>query len=478
VTIPFPIRPARRDDEDLDADGTGGGAQHEPFTDLGNARRLVAAHGHRIRYVPMWRRWLIWDGTRWADDDTGQVWRCAKHVARGMLHSAASAPTADDRDKLIAAAKRAESARGLRAMLELAGTEKTIALAPRDLDADPYLLNVANGTLDLRTGQLHPHNPASHITKVCAAAHRPEAQAPRFAAFLERIQPDPQMRAFLGRLLGYGLLGLVTEHVLPIFYGGGGNGKGTLLETVMAVMGSYGSAVDPELLVTTNSTHPTGVADLFGMRLALAQETDSGRRLAEGTVKRLTGGDTIRARRMHENFWSFDPSHLVIMQTNHKPIITGTDEGIWRRVTLVPFDVQIPESERDGNLRSRLLLEADGILSWLLSGYHDYAEHGLAAPCTVTAATADYRASSDDLGRFIDECCVVADYFHVTKAALFAAWQRWCETENLRPGTAKKFGSMLIDRGFDPDERDHRAARIWRGIALRSEDDEPPSPRF
>lgn len=475
MTIPFPIRPARReddpgDDNDSDPSGNGQVPSHEPLTDLGNARRLVETHGHRIRYVPVWKRWLIWDGKRWADDDTGQIWRCAKHVARNMLHSAADAPTAEDRDRLIKAARRAESATGLRAMVELAGTEKTVALAPRDLDADPYLLNVSNGIIDLRTGNLRPHDPAAHLTKLCRAAYRPDAEAPRFAAFLERIQPQQEMREFLRRLLGYGLLGLVVEHVLPIFHGQGGNGKGTLLETVLAVMGDYASAVESELLVASQSAHPTGVADLFGLRLALAQETDSGRRLAESTVKRLTGGDTIKARRMRENFWAFEPSHLVVMQTNHKPIITGTDEGIWRRVRLVPFDVQIPESERDGHLRSRLLLEVDGILSWLLDGYRDYTDQGLAAPTAVTDATADYRASSDDLGRFIDERCLTGPHFYARVDDLFSAWCEWCRRENLDPKNKTAFGRSLTDRGLDSDKRS--GSRVWVGIALAG-DEEP-----
>lgn len=475
MTIPFPIRPARRDD-DPDIDGTdNGGPSHEPLTDLGNARRLVETHGHRLRYVPIWKRWLIWDGKRWADDDTGQVWRCAKAVARGMLHSAADAPTTDERDRLIKAARRAESATGLRAMVELAGTEKTIALAPGQLDADPWILNVGNGILDLRTLELRPHDPAAHLTKVTAASYRPDAQAPVFERFLQRVQPDDHMRAYLARVFGYSLLGKVAEHILPIPHGTGANGKSTLVNAATGALGSYAASVDPDLLVDRGSVHPTGVADLFGLRLAVTHETDEGRRLAEGTVKRLTGGDRIKARRMHKDFFEFDPSHLVLMLTNHRPVIRGDDSGIWRRIRLIPFDVAIPEDEQDTGLDDQLALEADGILAWMIAGYRDYRARGLDDPDRVLAATAEYRAESDDLGRFLEQCCLLGPHFHVRSADLFSAWQRWCAAENVpekRIGTQTKFGRTLTDRGFDPDRRGGQ--RVWLGIALASTEDEEP----
>jgi putative DNA primase/helicase len=470
VTFPFPIRPARRDDDPGGGDTNGHVTSHEPLTDLGNARRLVTAHGDRIRYVPLWRRWLIWDGKRWADDDTGQVWRCAKHVARGMLHSAADAPTTQERDRLIAAARRAESATGLRAMVELAGTEKTIALAPAQLDADPWTLNVGNGILDLRTLDLAPHDPAAHLTKVTAAGYRPDATAPRFAAFLQRVQPDETMRAYLARVFGYSLLGKVAEHILPIPYGTGANGKSTLIKAATAALGSYAASVDPDLLVDRGSSHPTGVADLFGLRLAVTHETDEGRRLAEGTVKRLTGGDKIKARRMHKDFFEFEPSHLVLMLTNHRPVIRGDDSGIWRRIRLIPFDVAIPEDEQDTGLDEALELEADGILAWMVAGYRDYQARGLDDPARVRAATAEYRSESDDLGRFLEQCCLTGPHFHVRAGDLFSAWEKWCGAENVKAGSQTAFGRTLTDRGFDNTRRGGQ--RVWLGVALASDEEQ------
>lgn len=351
-------------------------ATHEPWTDLGFARRLVAAWGDRLRYIPAWRKWYVWDGRRWQLDQTGTAHRCAKHIADQLRDQAESA---DDK-QLRQLAKRAQSASGIRAMLELAGTEAEVALRPADLDAHPTLINTTTGVLDLATGELGPHDPSLHLTKITDAGYDPNATAPTFARFLERIQPDQSMREFLARLLGHTLTGQVLEHLMAILYGTGANGKTTLVEIVRKVLGDYATTTDPGLLIDRGEAHPTGIADLFGLRLAITHETDSGRRLAEGTIKRLTGGDEVKARRMREDFWSFDPTHSIVMVTNHRPVVTGTDEGIWRRLRLVPFDVSIPPAEQDAKLPERLELEADGVLSWLVAGYRQYVDRGLAEP--------------------------------------------------------------------------------------------------
>jgi putative DNA primase/helicase len=291
----------------------------EPRTELGYARRLVHVYGGRLRYVPAWRRWLVWDGSRWTHDTTGQAHRWMKAIARRLTADAIAIADKDDRKAAIAAARRGESSHAVAGALTLAGTEAEIVVTPDDLDADPFLLNCANGTLDLRTGACREHNPADLLTKMAGATYDPDAQGVEFVKFLERVQPGPAMRAYLARLLGHALEGRVVSHILPIFHGAGANGKGTLTAAVLAALGDYGDAADPELLTArTFDAHPTGTADLCGLRLAVLHESDHGRRLAEGTVKRLTGGDRIKARRMRENFWSFEPSHTFLMLTNHK----------------------------------------------------------------------------------------------------------------------------------------------------------------
>ncbi|HUZ53631.1 MAG TPA: phage/plasmid primase, P4 family [Streptosporangiaceae bacterium] len=443
----------------------------EPWSELGYARRLVAVYGGRLRYVPAWRRWLVWDGQRWAQDMTGQSARWMKAIARRLTADAIALADGPERKALLNLARRGESAAGIAGALTLAGTEQGVVVTPDDLDADPFLLNCANGVLDLRTGILGKHDPKLMLTKMTGAAYRPDAAGPEFAKFLERVQPDPAMRDYLARLLGHALEGRVVSHILPIFHGAGANGKGTLTGAVLATLGDYADAADPELLTArTFDAHPTGTADLYGLRVAVLHESDHGRRLAEGTVKRLTGGDRLEARRMREDFWSFEPSHTFLMLTNHKPVIGGTDEGIWRRLRLVPWDVVIPPEDRDEELGDRLALELDAVLAWLAEGYRDWHARGLADPDAVTQATDAYRAESDVLSRFVADRCLTGPHFRIRSSELFAAWSRWCGAEGEEPGTQTGFSIALVNRGLG--KKSTNVGMVWQGIGLAGEDDD------
>lgn len=440
----------------------------EHLTELGYALRFVRRHGGKVRFVVPWNRWLIWDGKRWVPDTDGYVFRCMKVIAR-EVHTRLIRGGGYDKDTLRAA-KRAESSSGIKGALVLASTETEIAIVPGQLDAHPYLLNCRNGIVDLRTGELRGHDPALLLTKMTGGAYVPGADGPVFAKFFERIQPDQGMRQFIGRLLGLSLEGKVTAHILPVFYGDGANGKSTLVDAVMNALGDYADATDPDLLrARTFDAHPTGVADLFGLRLALVHESDAGHRLAEGTVKRLTGGDKLKARRMREDFWSFDPSHTFVMLTNHKPKVGGTDEGIWRRLRLIPFEVVIPAAERDEDLGARLADEADAVLTWLVEGYRDWAANGLGEPKQVVEATQGWRAESDALGRFLAEMCLQGPPFSVRSGQLFAAWEKWCAAEREDSGSLRSFGDAMKLKGFE----NHRSNGIhWKGIGLQTEEAE------
>ena len=441
----------------------------EPKTELGYARRLITVYGDRLRYVPAWNRWLVWDGKRWAHDATGQAQRWMKVIARRLTTDALAIEGDQERRSAMSLARRAESAASVRGSLTLASTEAGIVVTPDDLDADPFLLNCANGTLDLRTGELHEHDPADLLTKLSGAAYRPGAAAPVFDKFLERVQPKDEMRAYLGRLLGHGLEGRVTEHVLGIHYGAGRNGKGTLVGAVTAALGDYADAADPDLLTArTFDAHPTSTADLYGLRLAILHETDKGRRLAEATVKRLTGGDRLKARRMREDFWSFDPSHTFVMLTNHKPVISGTDEAIWTRLRLVPWDVVIPAEERDLTLADKLALELDGVLGFLVTGYQDWRERGLDDPARSwrpprrTGPSPTRSAGSSTAG-----ACATAGS---APPELFAAWSKWCAGEGEDPGTQTAFSTALVNLGFD--KKTTNSGKCWTGLGLAAGDDD------
>lgn len=442
------------------------GPGDEPWTELGCARRLADRFGDRLRHVGAWKKWLVWDGTRWAPNSDGQPARWAKVIARGLTTEAMAIQDKDERKAKLAQARRLESSAAIAGILTLAATEARIAITPDRLDADPFLVNCANGTIDLRTMTLQEHDSADLLTKIAGAAYDPQAQGPAWDKFLSRVQPEEPMREYLARLVGHTLEGRVVEHLLAILFGAGANGKSTFEGAVSAALGDYAAPADPELLTArTFDAHPTGTADLFGLRLAVLHETDKGRRLAEGTVKRLTGGDRIKARRMREDFWSFDPSHTFVMLTNHKPLVSGQDEGIWRRIKLVPWDVVIPLEERDLHLDDQLALELDAVLAWLVRGYAAWRANGLDDPAQVIAATDAYKAESDVIGRFLDECCLIGLHFHVRSAELFSAWCRWCGSEGEEAGTQTAFSTMLTNRGFD--KRRGAGGYIWRGLGLQ-----------
>ena len=446
----------------------------EPKSELGYARRLIAVYGDRLRYVPAWRRWLVWDGKRWAADITGQPARWMKAIARRVTADALAVEDDRERRAALNIARRGESSAGVSGALTLAGTESGVVVTPDDLDADPFLLNCTNGTLDLRTGELRGHDAADLLTKMTGAAYDPDAKGPEFTKFLGKIQPQQEMRDYLARLLGHALEGRQAEHVMGIFWGAGANGKGTLTGSVDRALGDYSDAADPELLTArTFDAHPTGVADLFGLRLAILHESDQGRKLAEGTVKRLTGGDRVKARRMREDFWSFDPSHTFVMLTNHTPLVSGTDEGIWRRLRLVPFDVVVEPEERDEELPAKLALELEAILAWLVAGYFAWKAGGLADPKPVLDATRSYRDESDALARFIEQRCLTGKHFHVRSSELFSAWSKWCADEGEEPGTQTAFSTELTNRGFD--KRATNRGKVWDGLGLATEGagDEP-----
>jgi putative DNA primase/helicase len=440
----------------------------EPRTELGYAHRLVTVYGDRLRYVPAWRRWLVWDGRRWGPDATGQADRWMKSIARRLMADALLVEDDAKRKAAVSIARAGESARGIRGALTLAGTVRGIATDPADLDADPCLLNCPNGVLDLQTGQLGEHDPALLLTKLTGGAFDPTAIGPEFEKFLGRIQPDPDMRAFLARLLGHALPGAVVEHLLPILHGGGANGKSTLVDAVLAALGDYAGTAEPGLFTERGfDAHPTGVADLFGRRLVVVHESDRGRHLAEATVKRLTGGDRIKARRMREDFWEFEPSHTAFMLTNHQPLVRGDDEGIWRRLRLVPFEVTIPPDQRDTGLGDRLAGELDAVLAWLVNGYQDWHRTGLGEPRQVQEATAAYRKDADDLGRFLDQRCLLGDHYHAGSAELYAAYTDWCRDEGVEQDSQRAFATALQNRGLD-NHKDRTGRMRWKGIGLQS----------
>jgi putative DNA primase/helicase len=431
------------------------------MTDLGNCHRLIREHGHDLRHIAG-LGWYVWDGRRWRRDDSGEVIRRAKQTIIGLFEEAV---VSLDGEMAEWARKSAAEPR-LRAAVSLAESELPVIASVDELDADPWLLNCANGTVDLLTGELREHRREDLITKISATAYDADATCPTWERFLEQVtEGRSSLIDFLARAAGYALTGLSREHVLLFLYGLGANGKTTFLRTLLRLTGEYGIQAEPDLLlVRRNEAHPTGVADLFGIRFAVCVEIDEGRRLAESLVKQLTGGDRIRARRMRCDFFEFEPTHTVWLAANHKPGVRGTDDAIWRRVRLIPFDVTIPVEQRDPELPDKLAAELPGILAWAVRGCLAWQKHGLELPEEVRAATESYRAEQDVLGAFFADRCVLEPGVRVRPAALHAEYVAWCEQTREHPMTQTAFGLRLRERGFEQQRTG--AARWWVGIGL------------
>jgi putative DNA primase/helicase len=435
-------------------------------TDTGNAERLADRHGANLRYCYRWGKWLFYDGTRWRVDDLGAVMRLAKETARSIFEEAKEAAGDDTAKQLGKWASSSLSERKLKSMIALAQSEPGIPVLPEELDASADLLNVLNGTIDLRTGELREHRREDLISKLAPVEYSPDAEAPMWAATLKRTLPSEEVRRFFKKLCGYAMSGDVSEHILPVLYGTGANGKSTVLNALLEAAGEYGMQAAPDLLIAKRGAHPTEIADLFGMRVVASIEVEDGRRLAEALVKNLTGGDKIRARRMRQDNWQFDPTHTVFMAVNHKPIVKGTDTGIWRRIRLIPFTETIPPADQDKQLPMKLRSELPGILAWAVDGCLEWRREGLQAPDEVRKATAGYRSEMDVIGDFISDRCHRGEGLQVGKDELYKAYQMWCEDAGERTETKRKFGMLLKERGVEDGRNAERTKRIWRGIGL------------
>jgi putative DNA primase/helicase len=436
------------------------------LTDLGNAERFVASHGKEIRYCYPWRKWMVRTDARWERDEAGRVHKLAKERVRGIYREASDAEDEARRKALAKHAANSESETRIRAMIELAKSE--VPISPDKLDADPWLLNARNGTIDLRTGELREHRREDLITKLAPIDYDPDAKAPTWEAFLERVLPGEELRAFVQRAAGYSATGDTSEQCMFIHHGPGANGKSTFQETVAAALGDYAMRTPTEtLLVKRSGGVPNDVARLKGARFVTASETEEGRRLAESLVKDLTGQDTISARFMWAEWFDFKPTHALHLSTNHKPEIRGTDAAIWRRIRLIPWAVTIPPAEQDRRLSEKLRNELPGVLAWIVRGCLAWQREGLQAPEEVRQATKAYRAEMDVLAAFLADCCVRDEDEEAFAGELWGAWKRWCEETGEQAGTQKRFGGRLAERGF-LNHRDSRTGRkVWAGLSLR-----------
>lgn len=433
------------------------------LTDTGNAERWAATHGRRFRMHTDRQKWFVWDVNHWRPDDESEALLSTKEVARDLVIHAAGAPP-DDRLKIVKWANQTESSSRRAAMLAMAVAEPGISANANAWDADPWALNCLNCTVDLRTGGKRAHDPEDLHSKLAPVVYDPDALCPRFDQFLAEILPDPEVRSWLQRFFGYSITGVVQEHVFPVLWGPvGRNGKGTLIETLFGVLGPYVMPVPTELIIESkNEPHPNMKAQLLGARLAVAAEIKSQDRLAESSVKTLSGGDSIRARFLGKEFFTFEPTHKLLLQANFKPRASG-DPALWARMRIVPFTVSFIGRE-DVHLKTKLAEERSGILRWLVEGCLAWQEQGLGTAKAIEDATNEYREDSDTLGGFIGECCVRVPTAHATAAEIYRAYETWIEARGEHAKSMKALSSDLVQMGFKRDRK--RMGTVYVGIGV------------
>lgn len=452
------------------------------LSDLGNARRLVATHGKDLRYCHLNKKWYAWNGKYWGMDSTAEVERRAKGIIGDLYREAAECQEFKAREAKAKFALACEDSRRILAMVRLAQSEPGTPVLPSAFDAHPWLLNCSNGTVDLSTGELRPYSREDLLTCMAPVDYVPDAPCELWESFLYQIMDvkrNPKaadnLVVFLQRALGYALTGSTREQCLFILWGSGANGKSTLLNLVKEVLGNYAMHTPTDTLLSKSRSGdiPTDVARLDGPRFVTASEVDRGRRLAESLVKELTGQDTVSARFLYGEYFDFQPQFKLFLSTNNKPVIRGVDNAIWRRIKMIPFNVQFGEGKdlpKDDNLADKLRDEAQGILAWLVRGCLYWQEEGLETPAEVTAAIAEYRYEMDALAEFIDDRCLVAPGLNVTAREIYSAYCGWAEESGLKEKETMKqrtFGICLGERGFKRD-KGAGGQRFWHGVGLRS----------
>jgi len=399
--------------------------------EFGNADLFKHMHQEHARYV-VGIGWLLYDGLRWQPDTSNQILILARQAVKEISN--------------FEWRQKSQNNGKLNSIIRLAQPEMTTA--GDQFDRDPWLLNCVNRTVDLRTGQLSDHDPKQLITKLVPFEFDPDAKAPLWDAFLQQILPNSDLRAYVQRAVGYSLTGRTDEQCLFFCLGKGRNGKSVFLETLQAMVGDYGCNTPTRTVMKKSGGIPNDVARLRGSRFVTLNETGQDQKFDEPLLKDLTGADTVTARFLFKEFFDYKPSFKLWFRGNHQPVITGTDDGIWRRFHVIPFTVQIPESDVDKKLPDKLSKELSGILAWAVNGAMQWSEGGLQAPEIVTEAVQQYRKDSDVIGQFIAAHCIVGPDYEVATMPLYQSYKEFAKQNGEKVMSLTMFGKSLSNRGF------------------------------
>ena len=457
-----------------------------PRTDLGNAERVADAHGADVRYAVDRALWLYWSETHWKRGHEDRIARYAASVARSISKEALLFPDVRPRDPdthvllksdraiHTAFAMRSEGRSALESMIALSRYHERIGCYGADFDADPWLFCTPTAVVNLREGSVAGHERTQMLSRCSKAGIDSMVDTPVFTAFLDQIfLGSADLIAFVQRALGMSLIGMQREHVIFFCFGDGGNGKGTLLNLMLRMLGDYGVKLPANMLIEQNNpSHPTELTDLEGARIAIGGEVPKGAAWDENKIKDLSGADPIRAHKMRMDFYQFEASHTLWVQGNDKPRIRGTNKGIWRRMRMIPFCADIQTEDKD--LPAKLDAEAAGIMAWIIEGCRLYMQDGLGTCQEVADATAEYKRTEDFFGTFLDECCECSPEATCSKEEFRKALTAWLETSGFHKMTDRAIKADIERRGIVEHRTNRLAAWQWKGVRVVVSDVSPP----
>jgi len=438
------------------------------YSDYGNAKRLLDVYGDDIKYCYEMKEWYVWDGARWKQDQEGIINQYAKKTVLDQYELLSKMEDMDKRKKFFKFILSCENQNKLKSMIDSATNEPGVPISYNKFDCDLDLINVANGIIDLKTGILIPHDKTELMSKKIDIMYNPDAECKRFEKFLSEILPDnPEIITFLQRWFGYSLTGQTSEQVFCILYGHGSNGKGTLIDTIMSVMGEYAKTTEPETVIKKNSERNStnDLAVLKGARFVTTSETEANAVLDEGRIKRITGQDNITCRFLYKEFFDYQPEFKFALLTNHEPIIKAQDYSIWRRVLKIPFNVSIPKEKWDLTLRDTLLSESEGILTWMVKGAMAWYNNRLEVPDSIKLATAEYKQELDILGDFLEICTNNDCDKKESLTDLYKIYSNWCEATDNVIWTKNTFSRGLAERGYETKKSN--GIRYKKGLEIR-----------
>jgi len=451
----------------------------EDRSDSGNAAVFVRLMGARVRHVAVWGAWVVYDGRRWTRDATHLAESLMSEALLTRFDEAKQAASDGDDDaatKMSAWAANSRAAAKQAAALQVARSDRRVVARPEDFDRDPYLFNVQNGTLELRTGKLRPHDPADLITKLAPVAYDPAARSDLWERVLaEATDADEALQGMLQRVAGYALTGDAGEEVFFIFYGPEATMKTTFAEALASTLGDYSQGAEAEAFLSRS--HVGGprddIAGMEGVRFLVVSEFDRGRKMAEALLKQLTGGDRVRARHLYQTAREFRFTAKLAFHTNHMPAMSDDDGAVWRRAWIVPFTHTIPEEKRDPTVKARLCdpqVSGAAILAWAVRGCLEWQRRGLGKPPAVANATQAVRLSMDPLADFLSDNCIAEPGAWTASTALRSAYEQWAKDNRRKPVGLSEWGTRLNARGFEASRHGHKRDRGWLGVRMVDDD--------